>query len=82
VTAIECLRYALSLPTSVVINGMDSMQRLDQAIEAVRIFKPMNQNQIGALLSRTAQHAGAGKFEPIKTTPAFDATALHPEWLW
>src|SRR5207244_12524274 len=25
VTAIECLHYALSLPTSVVINGIDSM---------------------------------------------------------
>jgi len=81
VSAIECLHYALSLPTSVVINGMESMQRLDQALEAVRTFKPMDQQQIGTLLSRTAPHAGTGKFEPFKTTPAFDATARHPEWL-
>jgi aryl-alcohol dehydrogenase-like predicted oxidoreductase len=81
VTAIECLHYALSLPTSVVINGMETMQRLDQALEAVRTFKPMNKEQIGALLARTAQPAATGKFEGFKTTPAFDATALHPEWL-
>ena len=40
VTAIECLHYALNLPTSVVITGMDSMERLKQALEAVRTFKP------------------------------------------
>jgi len=39
-TPIECLHYALHPPTSVVINGCDSMERLDQAFEAVRTFKP------------------------------------------
>ena len=33
VTPIECLHYALNLPTSVVITGCDSMERLDQALE-------------------------------------------------
>ena len=47
-TAIECLHYALSLPTSVVINGCDSMERLDQAFEAARTFKPLTQQQISA----------------------------------
>ncbi|HEY6998697.1 MAG TPA: aldo/keto reductase, partial [Candidatus Binatia bacterium] len=36
VTAIECLHYALNLPTSVVITGIDSMKILDQAFEAAR----------------------------------------------
>jgi len=31
VTPIECLHYALNLPTSVVITGIDSMEILDQA---------------------------------------------------
>ena len=31
VTPTECLHYALSLPTSVVITGIDSMEILDQA---------------------------------------------------
>jgi len=34
VTPIECLHYALNLPTSVVITGIDSLQILDQAFEA------------------------------------------------
>src|SRR5579871_1697083 len=41
VTPIECLHYALNLPASVVITGIDSMEILDQAFEAVRTFRPM-----------------------------------------
>ena len=40
VTPIECLHYALNLPTSVVITGIDSMKILDQAFEAARIVPP------------------------------------------
>jgi aryl-alcohol dehydrogenase-like predicted oxidoreductase len=36
VTPLECLQYALSLPTSVVITGVDSMAILDQAFEAAK----------------------------------------------
>ena len=81
VTAIECLHYALNLPTSVVITGIDSMKFLDQAVEAARTFKPMNKERVAALLSRTARAAAAGNYERFKTTPAFDATARHPEWI-
>ena len=42
VTAVECLHYALSLPTSVVITGIDSLERLDQAFEAARTLHQMN----------------------------------------
>jgi aryl-alcohol dehydrogenase-like predicted oxidoreductase len=42
VTAIECLHYALGLPTSVVITGIESMERLEQAFEAARTFRPMD----------------------------------------
>lgn len=81
VTATECLHYALNLPTSVVITGMESMDRLDQALEAVRTFKPMNPEQVAALLKRTEQIAGTGKCERFKTSAAFDGTAHHPEWM-
>ncbi len=37
VTAVECLRYALSLPTSVVITGCESMKDLQQALDLGRI---------------------------------------------
>ncbi len=81
VTATECLHYALNLPTSVVITGIDSPKVLDQALEAVRIFKPMSEEQVAALLARTTQEAATGKHERFKTTAAFDATARHPDWL-
>ena len=38
VTPLECLQYALSLPTSVVITGIDSMAILDQAFEAAKTY--------------------------------------------
>src|SRR3989304_3738158 len=57
VTATEGLHYALHLPASVVITGMESSARLDQAVEAVRTFKPLNPVQIAALLARTADAA-------------------------
>jgi len=81
VTAIECLHYALSLPTSVVITGIDSLARLDQAIEAVRTFRRMSDAERKVLLAKTARAAAFGEFEPFKTTSIFDGTAAHPDWL-
>ena len=81
VKPIECLHYALNLPTSVVITGIDTMEILDQAFEAVRTFKPMGKAQVDALLARTATAASKGEFELFKTTNRFDSTAQHPDWL-
>jgi aryl-alcohol dehydrogenase-like predicted oxidoreductase len=78
---LECLRYALHLPTSVVITGVDSMEILDQACEAARTFAPLSDVELAALLSRTAQAAARGEFEPFKTSSIFDGTAKNPEWL-
>lgn len=80
-TGIECLHYALSQPTSVVITGCDKMQWLDQAFEAVKTFKPMSDAEISALVNRTKQAASDGKFEPFKTTAGFDSTARNPKFL-
>src|SRR6266481_4402215 len=81
VTPIECLHYALNLPTSVVITGIDSMAILDQAFEAVRTFHPLNKEELDTLLAKTSAAALNGRFEPFKTTSIFDGTAQHPEWL-
>ncbi|GMW00129.1 MAG: hypothetical protein AMXMBFR84_12670 [Candidatus Hydrogenedentota bacterium] len=81
VTVQECLHYAMTLPTSVVISGMQTMAHFEQNLETVRNFKPMTETETAALLSRTVQFAKSGKFERFKTTPAYDATAYHPEWL-
>lgn len=78
-TAIECLHYALNLPTSVVINGCDSMARLDQAFQAARTFKPLTEDQLNALVMKTKQAALTGRYEPFKTTAGYDSTTTHPE---
>jgi predicted aldo/keto reductase-like oxidoreductase len=81
VTPIECLEYALSLPTSVVITGIDSIEILDQAFEAVRTYRPLTPAQRGALLKKTAKAASKGEYELFKTTSIFDSTATNPSWL-
>lgn len=81
VTAIECLQYAMNLPTSVVITGCQSMKDLDQALTAARTFQPMTAEQVTSLLSKTAQAASRGEYELFKTTSVYDGTAKHPEWL-
>ena len=81
VTPTECLHYALNLPTSVVITGIDSMKILDQAFEAVRTFKPMSDADLNALLAKTEMAAKQGQFEPFKTSSIFDSTAENLDWL-
>ena len=81
VTAIECLHYAMSMPTSVVITGMDTLAILEQGLEAVHTFQPLSRQQTAELLNRTAAAAADGQYERFKTTAHFDATARHPDWL-
>lgn len=81
VTATECLHYALSLPTSVVITGMDSMEILEQAFQAVATFAPLSEEDRTALLEKTRQAATKGQFEPFKTSSIFDGTATNHKWL-
>lgn len=81
VTAAECLRYAMSLPTSVVITGCDSMNVLEQALAAARGFSPMTEEERADLLRRTAPLAVGGKLERFKSTGDFDGTEQNPRWL-
>lgn len=81
VTAMKCLYYALNLPTSVVITGIDSMKILEQALKAADTFKPMSKQEVQALLAKTADAAKTGDYELFKTSSVFDSTARNPEWL-
>jgi predicted aldo/keto reductase-like oxidoreductase len=80
-TAVECLHYAMSLPTSVVITGCNSLPLLQQALDAARSFRPMSNVQRSALLARTAKEVGEGDYEPWKSGTAYDATSRNPHWL-
>ncbi len=78
---VECLHYAMNLPTSVVITGCESLANLQQALEAARSFKPLSAAESAALLARTAQAARSGEFELYKNTHNFDGTFQNPQWL-
>jgi len=81
VSPIECLHYAMHLPTSVVITGCESMEILDQAIAAATTFHPLSDDDVRRILNKSKPAAMRGEFEPFKTSSLFDSTAEHPEWL-
>ena len=78
---VECLHYSMNLPTSVVITGCDAMNILQQALDAARSFRPMNQGEVASLLAKTAPAAGKGEFERYKISHDFDGTYRNPQWL-
>ncbi|HEY6463358.1 MAG TPA: aldo/keto reductase [Polyangiaceae bacterium] len=80
-TALECLRYAMNLPTSVMITGCDGIGILEQAVNAAIHFTPMSDAEVKELLDRTRPAAMDGKYERFKTSDYFDSTAKHPHWL-
>ena len=78
---LECLHFAMNLPVSVVITGVDSEKILEQALTAARTFRPMTDREVSEITSKTAKAAAQGTFELFKTTAHFDSTATHPDWL-
>jgi predicted aldo/keto reductase-like oxidoreductase len=81
VTAVECLQYAMSLPVSTVVAGIDSLEILQQAIDTARNFKPLTEEARNALLTKTAEAASNGQYEVYKITDVFDGTVHTPQWL-
>jgi hypothetical protein len=81
VTAQECLGYAMSLPVSVTITGMDSMSILQQALDVAEGFEPLTPAERAALLAKTSTAAADGRSELYKVSAHFDSTMAHPEWL-
>ena len=81
VTPMEALHFGLNSPASVVITGIDSPAILDQAFHAVESFRPMDTQQVAAILAKTKEAAMTGKFELFKTSSHFDGTIQNPSWL-
>jgi uncharacterized protein len=77
----ELLHYPMSLPISVQVTGIDSMEILHQALRAVQTFRPLTDAQRTALLARTAKAAQGGSAEKYKTSHHFDGTVQNPQWL-
>ena len=81
ITPMDCLHYAMSLPTSVVITGCDTLGILRQGIDAAFRFKPMEAERVASVLHHTAPVATGGDWEKYKTSGTFDGTAQHPWWV-
>jgi predicted aldo/keto reductase-like oxidoreductase len=81
VDPVECLHYAMNLPTSVVVTGCESVAVLEQALFAALSFRPLAAADVAALLRRTERVGRDGFYERFKTTGQFDGTTDHPEWL-
>jgi len=81
ITPTECLQYPMSLPTSVVITGCDTVGILKQALNAAYGFKPPGEERQQSVLARTTADAKAGEYERYKTSDTFDGTAQHPWWM-
>jgi uncharacterized protein len=78
---IDMLHYSMSLPTSLQVCGIDNQAVLDQTLEAVRTFQPLDAVQRAAILARSAAAAADGRTERYKTTDHFDGTVHNPQWL-
>ena len=68
VKATDALRYAMSLPVTTTVSGIDSMRVLRQNLAVAREFKPLSEAEMDALRRQSAPLAADGRFELYKTT--------------
>jgi uncharacterized protein len=71
-SAVDCRRYALSLPISTLVCGIATREDLRQDVRLARNFQPMSPEEMTRLVSQTAQVASDGRFELFKSTQSFD----------
>jgi aryl-alcohol dehydrogenase-like predicted oxidoreductase len=80
-TPLQMLHYSLTLPVSSVVNGVNSIFTLDEAVTAAVSFRPLSEAQIAAMLARSAAQSANGALERYKISDEFDVTVQHPEWM-
>ena len=71
-TAEEALRYAMSLPVTTTITGMERLEVLEQNLALARGFVPMPAADMQALRERVKKVAANGRFELYKTSIKYD----------
>ncbi len=72
VTPEELLRYAMSLPVTTTLSGMDSLEILNKNLTLARGFQPMSTSKRRALEQRCMATAGDGRFELYKVSIKYD----------
>ena len=80
VTPVECLHYALNLPTSVVITGIDSMERLEQAVRRRgRSARCRTRSERAPRPNGTERRPGRVRI--VQDDDDIRCEASNPEWL-
>jgi aryl-alcohol dehydrogenase-like predicted oxidoreductase len=72
ITAEEALRYAMSLPVTTTITGMETPDVLRQNLRVAQNFRPMSAEEMRALENRLKSVAADGRFELYKVSLKFD----------
>ena len=78
--------YISKIENGKAIPTLGSLERLAEALEVdvsqlVRDARSRRDEEVAAILAKTATAAATGKFELFKTGVRFDSTAKHPDWL-
>lgn len=72
ITAEEMLRYAMSLPVTTTITGMENVDIARQALRAAQNFQPMTPPEMQALRDRVRPYSLDARYEPYKVSLKFD----------
>jgi predicted aldo/keto reductase-like oxidoreductase len=72
ITPEEGLRYAMSLPVTTTISGINSLDILQQNLSVARGFRPLPVSEMEALRTRCEAFAADVRFEKFKTTMFYD----------
>jgi uncharacterized protein len=72
ITVEESLRYAMSLPVTTTITGIDSLEVLHQNLRIAQNFTPMTDSEMNKLRERCRPDAADGRYELYKLSLKFD----------
>ncbi len=81
VSAELCRRYALSLPVSTLVSGMQTMDEMNMMINIARDFKPLTEGQINELLDKSKTHATTADQEAYKDPKSGYGCSYHSQVL-
>jgi predicted aldo/keto reductase-like oxidoreductase len=72
-TAAQCRTYALSLPISTLVCGIQTQENLEQDLAIAREFSPMSETERQALLDGVYEEATDGRYEWFKSMQTYDS---------
>jgi aryl-alcohol dehydrogenase-like predicted oxidoreductase len=72
VTARDALRYAMSLPVTTTLTGMEKLEVLRQNLEIGQHFQPMTPAEMQRIRDSVREYAADGRFELYKLSLKYD----------